>query len=509
MRVLLDQHRADARGRAADRHARLGLSGLAARRLRPRGRPSGRPRSRARRSSLRRAVNEELAATVGLGLAARRRRCRARASTASSASGTARLRASTAQRTRSGTAISSAPTRAAGCSRSAATTPRASPRRSPSASEALLAALRVPVFVPGSVQEALDLGRHAIACSRASGLWSAMKVVTNVADATATAEVGAGSRRARRSRCSSGRARRTSTAPPRICSHRTRSRWSGRSSRCGSSSPSATPARTRLNRIVYDAPGARTRHRRRGRHRARGAPARSPTSRPIASSPSVCWPSGCSSRSTRTRCARSRAGSTRSLVIEEKGPFLERFVRDALYGGPATPPVLGQRDERGAPLVPAYGDGRRGRDRPHRRRRGCSPAHELADVRERLALLDAVRRASGPRARRRAHALLLLRLPPQHQHGRARRRRRRRRDRLPHDGDARRARAAATLTGLTQMGSEGAQWIGVAPFVETPHFIQNLGDGTFHHSGSLGDPRRRRRRRQRDLQAARTTATCR
>ncbi len=29
------------------------------------------------------------------------------------------------------------------------------------------------------------------------------------------------------------------------------------------------------------------------------------------------------------------------LVIEEKGPFLERLVRDALYGGPSRPPVLG------------------------------------------------------------------------------------------------------------------------------------------------------------------------
>ncbi len=59
----------------------------------------------------------------------------------------------------------------------------------PSASESLLASLQMPVFFPGNVQEVLDLGLHALACSRASGLWSGYKIVTSVADALGTATV--------------------------------------------------------------------------------------------------------------------------------------------------------------------------------------------------------------------------------------------------------------------------------------------------------------------------------
>ena len=38
-------------------------------------------------------------------------------------------------------------------------------------------------------------------------------------------------------------------------------------------------------------------------------------------------------------------------------------------------------------------------------------------------------------------------------------------------------------SGFTHMGAEGANWIGEAPFSNRPHVFQNIGDGTYNHSG--------------------------
>ncbi|WP_456389193.1 indolepyruvate ferredoxin oxidoreductase family protein [Profundibacter sp.] len=42
-----------------------------------------------------------------------------------------------------------------------------------------------------------------------------------------------------------------------------------------------------------------------------------------------------------------------------------------------------------------------------------------------------------------------------------------------------------STTGFTQMGGEGANWVGESMFSSTDHVFQNIGDGTYNHSGIM------------------------
>lgn len=163
------------------------------------------------------------------------------------------------------------------------------------------------------------------------------------------------------------------------------------------------------------------------------------------------------------------------LVVEDKTPFIETQVVQALYGSAQAPRLLGKTDAEGAPLIPA--DGELTADRLLR------PLYRI--LRPRIE----VRTPRPP-------ALSLSVLPtartPYFCSG------------CPHNRSTvvpegslvaggigchtlvtMADRKESQVTALTQMGGEGAQWIGQAPFTEVQHVFQNLGDGTYFHSGQL------------------------
>ena len=59
----------------------------------------------------------------------------------------------------------------------------------PSSSDLTMMNLKMPVLYPGDVQDVLDLGRHAVALARFSGLWVGFKIVTAVADGSGTVDL--------------------------------------------------------------------------------------------------------------------------------------------------------------------------------------------------------------------------------------------------------------------------------------------------------------------------------
>ncbi|UYF94313.1 indolepyruvate ferredoxin oxidoreductase family protein [Rhodococcus aetherivorans] len=347
------------------------------------------------------------------------------------------------------------------------------------ASEVAMADLLIPTLYPADPQEVLDYGLHAPFLSRFTGLWSGLKIVTAVADGAGTAVVHPD--RIDPSFGDLGPSTYTPSAHlvgPNLLTLE-RSQLHDRLPRA------LEYARiNHLNRIVCSGPDDRI-----------GLVTSGKTYLDLREALTVLGLDETDLRRFGIRILKLGMiypvdpqivhtfadGLTEIIVVEEKRAFLETALRDILYRRPDAPLVLGKTDPTGKPLVNAFGEldadliagalarrlggeyeiepVQRWRERPQRSRivlpllartpyfcSGC-PHNSSTKVAPDTLIGGGIG----------CHAMVMMMDDKQ----------------------------VGDVIGLTQMGGEGAQWIGMAPFLEEDHFVQNVGDGTFMHSGSL------------------------
>jgi indolepyruvate ferredoxin oxidoreductase len=170
------------------------------------------------------------------------------------------------------------------------------------------------------------------------------------------------------------------------------------------------------------------------------------------------------------------------VVVEEKRSLLEVQVREHLYGTANQPVVVGKRDERGQWLFPA--------------KAALDPNDIAIALGERIMRMAGISEDIAAKVSRLKQDQAMLAdakdigsRAPHFCSG------------CPHNTSTVLPEGSIAGAGIgchfmamwmdrktigfTQMGGEGAQWIGQAPFSTRPHIFQNLGDGTYNHSGSL------------------------
>ncbi len=351
----------------------------------------------------------------------------------------------------------------------------------PSHSEVALYDALMPTLYPGSAQEILDLGLLGFALSRFSGLWVGFKIVTDVADEYSSIEVGLD---------------RVNIVEPDF-------RLNGQPWRPQQNTALLSPHSLEQERAIHEE-----------RLDAALAFARVNRINNIAVSSADDWLGIIAAGKTwydlrgalgdigldddALRRAGIRllklgmiypiereilldfaAGLDEILIIEEKRAFIETFCKEALYGSGHSPLIIGKKDENGERLVRAD--------------------YELdADEIVRVLARRLRGRINTPRLESRLRELdrlpdlgaipIASRSPyfcsgcP---HNRS--------TIVPEGSMAGAGIGCHTLSimmdrntsGVTQMGGEGANWVGAEAFTDIKHIFQNIGDGTFAHSGSL------------------------
>ncbi|WP_228389240.1 indolepyruvate ferredoxin oxidoreductase family protein [Cumulibacter manganitolerans] len=359
----------------------------------------------------------------------------------------------------------------------------------PSSSETAMAELGMTVLSPSDPQDILDLGIHGIAMSRFSGLWTGMKIATNVADGAGSAQV----------------------SPDRVKVVVPDNTFDGVPYRHEPTMHLLPPHLAALEESLV---GKRLELARRyaaanGLNRRTGA----------AAAKVGIVTSGIAYLDVMEALANLGIdeesmqrhgisvlklamvapllpeeiddfvrGLDELVVVEEKRPLIEQQIKDLLFNVADAPLVVGKHDENREPLLRAHYD------------LGADVITEVLarrlskrlDIPSVNAWLTARLAPPVPAPARRRQLPLLPRTPyfcsgcPHNRstvvpagsivgagigcHAMA----------MFLDEDR-----VGDVLGTCQMGGEGAPWVGIEPFVGDKHLFQNIGDGTFHHSGSL------------------------
>ena len=173
------------------------------------------------------------------------------------------------------------------------------------------------------------------------------------------------------------------------------------------------------------------------------------------------------------------------LFVEEKRPVMEDQAKALFYNRNPRPAIVGKRDGAGRTLLPS--------DEPIE---AAIAAAAIGDRLETAGVLDSARveRLAALRARLGRNLPALsggIERSPFFCSG------------CPHNTSTKVPEGSLAMAGIgchgmallvperntlpvPHMGAEGVPWTGMAPFTDTPHIFQNLGDGTYVHSGSLG-----------------------
>ncbi len=352
----------------------------------------------------------------------------------------------------------------------------------PHQSEYELIGAMLPILVPATVQDYLELGLAGIALSRYSGCWVAIKATSETAEASASISVG------------HERPRIVMPTdfelPPGGLSIRWPDSPHEQERRLHGPKLEAVAAFARANgldRILWDkgparlgimAPGKAWLDVRQALADLRIDEGEAARLGIRLMKVGLAWP-------LESAAARRFAdGLADLLVVEEKRPLVEEQLARILYNLPADrrPTLAGKRDETGATLFPTHGEigpvvvARAVVARLERL------GADVTELRRRLALLESFERPAGALAAKQQRSAYFC-------------------SGCPHNTSTNVPEGSRAVAGIgchtlavymnrrndtfTQMGGEGAPWIGQAPFTTEKHVFQNLGDGTYSHSGLL------------------------